>query len=352
MTFSEPIPKKISTTGSSKPNAPTIEIKNPLEREVFINLLQIFPSTNFGDKGRLQILVNGVSIFNNSDDATFFSNFKSFSVPLVANQLDRSSSIEIFAWNGIDSTLIEATVLIFLSEVNEPQVVGSIPNQQTEVTIDTSDLSKETTQGTVKTNLDDVKTKLDTLDTDLDTTNSNLATTNTNLSTVNTNLTNVKTKLDTLNTSTLTLDPKDKNEVTAEGTKVTADGGSGITATIYTCPSGKIAIIKRVESRVRATGSASDVHILIRGLRIATWAIDSGNPEAYNTSGAAQKAIAFSNQARKVWINGTYPEFNITYEDLEGEVLIAGETVAYDGNFSSNFNATVDFAITIEERDV
>jgi len=274
MAFSKSILKSISTTNNSRPSEPDIQIKNPIDKKTFINQLQIFPSTNFGDKGVLQIFVNGINIFDNSDDVGFFSNFKLFDLPLTEREIDRNGEIKIFAWNGTDTTLIEATILIFVSEINSPQIVGSIPIQSSE--IDDTTLAKDEANG----------------------------------------------------------------KVTGEGTKTTADGGSGIVSTIYTCPAGKIAIVKVVETRAKVSGSAGEIRLLLRGQRIAVWTNTTVNPYTFN-----------SREQRMIFSDGTYPEANLLFSDLHGEALEAGDTIAYDGNFSSNFNATIDYAYTIYERD-
>jgi len=128
-----------------------------------------------------------------------------------------------------------------------------------------------------------------------------------------------------------------------EGTKTTADGGSGIVSTVYTCPSGFTAKVLVFESRVKDTGSASQVRLLIRGTRIQRWQDETGNPEFLGNVGI------MSDGARKSWSDGSFPEWNLTRIDLVDEELDEDETIAYDGDFSGNFNATIDFAYTILE---
>ncbi len=149
------------------------------------------------------------------------------------------------------------------------------------------------------------------------------------------------------------IDPVFWTEATDEGLKNSADGGSGIVATVYTCPVGKIAIVKVFQTRVKVQGSATEVRLLIRGQRIKVWKIDTGNPNDYPTTSTTGgfRQVGFSVNARKIWSDGSYPEFNLAYNDLQGETLVAGETIAYDGNFAGNFNATIDYAYTIYERD-
>jgi hypothetical protein len=291
LTFSKSILKTVSTTNDSKQEQADILIKNPLDGDTYVNQLQIFPSANFGDKAILQIFVNAIPIFDNSEDIGFFSNFKLFDLPLTARQINRGSDIKIFAWNGTDATLIECTIIIFISEVNSPQIVGSIPIQSSE--IDDTNLAKDEAD----------------------------------------------------------------DKITDEGTKTTADGGSGIVGTIYTCPAGKKAIVKVVETRVKVSGSATQIRLLLRGQRIATWNIDNNNPNDYPTTigsgGNGDNALptTIASDARKIWSDGSYPEHNLLRRDLQDEMLSAGQTIAYDGNFSSNFNATIDYAYTIYEVD-
>ncbi|MDH3278884.1 MAG: hypothetical protein OEL84_04675 [Nitrosopumilus sp.] len=101
-----------------------------------------------------------------------------------------------------------------------------------------------------------------------------------------------------------------------------------------------------VSTRVRVVGSASQIRLLIRGQKIATWLNDTKNP---NIFGGTTNSYPFPSKPRKVWSDGSYPEWNLKHDDLQGEKLSAGETIAYDGNFSSNFNATVDYSYTIYE---
>lgn len=144
----------------------------------------------------------------------------------------------------------------------------------------------------------------------------------------------------------------DKNRgVTGNGTLISADGGSGIVATAYTCPTGKKAKVKKFESRISNSGSATLVRLLIRGQRMITWNIDSKNPNSYDTLDApfGAQPLGFKVDSRKIWSEGSFPEANTKYVDFEDEELDEGETIAFDGNFSSNYNATVNYAYTILE---
>lgn len=279
MTFSDSIIETISNTNSSRPSTPNITIKNPVDRLSFINKLEIFPSLNFATNGILQIYLDGITLFDNSNNVGFFQKFKSFAIPLNANELKRSGRIEIFSWNGNGSTLIEATISVLISEINQPQFPTSIPNQQEE---------------------------------------------------------------------------DFENLFSDEDTLTTPDGGSGVIATIYECPANKIAVVKTLNARVKNTGSASLVNLSVRGTSIKTWKVSTLNPYEITTGldvNVGYKPTAISVEVRNVYSNGSYPEANKTYEDLKEEKLIAGETIAFTGNFSGNFNATCNYSITVEERD-
>lgn len=281
MTFSKTIIEEISVTSSSKPVTP-LSITNPQQDPIFINQMQIFPSSNFATNAIIQIFVNGISQFDTIKEGVgFFKKFKRFNVNLPNNKFNKNAKIDIFAWNPTNGSLIEANVSIFVSEEDKPILEPSEPDQQTEVNFD--------------------------------------------------------------------------NLVSGEGTKTSADGGSGIVSTVYTCPVGKIAVVKVLQTRVKVSGSASEIRLLIRGQRIKTWKNDTKNPNNYATTITLDNAnvypTGFAINSRKIWSDGGYPESNLTFEDLQGEKLLAGETIAYDGGFSGNFNGTIDFAYTIEERD-
>ena len=132
--------------------------------------------------------------------------------------------------------------------------------------------------------------------------------------------------------------------VTDEGTASSPDSGGGIKKTIYTCPADTIATIKKLITRVRNTGSADIVHIRLRDNRVVTWRAITQEPDA----GSAERG-AFGNP-RKFWAFANSEEWNHKYEDLQNEVLVEDETIAYDGDFSGNFNGSIDFSYTIEER--
>ena len=139
---------------------------------------------------------------------------------------------------------------------------------------------------------------------------------------------------------------------TDQGTKTTADGSppSGIVSTVYTCPTGKKARVLKFETRAKVSGSAGEIRLLIRGQRILTWKNDTQNPNGFQAIQASAYWSTNANPSRRtIWSDGLYPDFNLLYEDLKDEELDEGETIAYDGDFSGDFNATIDFAYTILE---
>lgn len=275
MTFSITIPKKLEVTQTARPNIANYIIENPEDKDIFVTQLEIIPNFKFAEKGKLAIRINGINQFL-TEDSGYFSDLTLFNVPLDNNSLQRYKTIEVFAWNDIDSETLAVTINATLSDENTAPQNSSSPISRT-----------------------------------------------------------------------------DKNRgTTDQGTITTADGGSGITRTVYTCPANMKAKVLKFESRVKNSGSASVIHLKLRNQRLKTWKPDGHSPNAYdnNTSSIARQfPLAMSIEARKIWSDGSYPEFNKTFDDLQDEELSEGETIAFDGDFSSNFNATIDFSYTILE---
>lgn len=131
---------------------------------------------------------------------------------------------------------------------------------------------------------------------------------------------------------------EDVDDSPLTGTKTSADGGSGITATIFTAT--KRTRIKKLVTRVSNSGSASEIRLKVAGQRIAYWKNQPVSPYSFNDIAGL----------RGIFDDSQYPDANRAYEDLKDFVLEAGQTIAYDGNFASNFNATVQFALTTYEE--
>ena len=66
--------KQISVSNTSKPKTPSLTITNPEDKIQFVNLIELIPSAEFTRKGKMIILMNGLTIFNNADDSNTFLN--------------------------------------------------------------------------------------------------------------------------------------------------------------------------------------------------------------------------------------------------------------------------------------
>ena len=53
LTFQKPILTTVSTSQNEQPIQPTFKLDNPIKQQIFINQLQVFPKTNFGEKAIL-----------------------------------------------------------------------------------------------------------------------------------------------------------------------------------------------------------------------------------------------------------------------------------------------------------
>lgn len=111
MTYAESIPKNITTNATQKPNEPQIRIENPLDADIFVNLIEILPDPYFASKGALEIYVNDLPVLSNKDDV--FRQYAKY--PLSLGKIfRRGSDIEIFAWNKIDGDEIKCDFNIHL----------------------------------------------------------------------------------------------------------------------------------------------------------------------------------------------------------------------------------------------
>ena len=118
MVFQKSIPKKITTSLTSRPSTAQIVIENPLDEDIFINGIEIIPDAEFSKKGILIILINEVPVFDKNDSEALFG-YAKFPVPL-GKTLRRSNDIQIFAWNGEDSNEINVRFNLSLSKVLQP----------------------------------------------------------------------------------------------------------------------------------------------------------------------------------------------------------------------------------------
>jgi len=130
MSFQQTFQKPISTTNTTKPKTPDITITNPLDKKgVFVNLIEIVPNPEFTKKGKIIIEINGVKIFDNSDDSDAFLNVARKQIPLSDIELIRGSTgkIEIFAWNGTDSNTLKIVIGVEISESSQSKASSIIP---------------------------------------------------------------------------------------------------------------------------------------------------------------------------------------------------------------------------------
>jgi len=120
MVFQKNIPFNLSTSSQLKSKQGTnyVRIENPLKKDIFINGIELILAPEFTKKGKLLILVNEVSVFdeNNSDD---LKGYQKYPIPL-GKILKRGRSIEIFAWNGTDTNTLTISGNLALSEELQP----------------------------------------------------------------------------------------------------------------------------------------------------------------------------------------------------------------------------------------
>ena len=114
MGFQKSILKPISTNATVIPSIPDVTIDNPIDADSFVNGIELILSAEFSKKGKLLILVNEVSVFD-ENDSNAFEGYGKFPIPL-GKKLKRSNDIQIFAWNGDDSNTITAKVNLSLSK--------------------------------------------------------------------------------------------------------------------------------------------------------------------------------------------------------------------------------------------
>jgi len=114
--------KQISVSNSSKPDRPSLTITNPEDKIQFVNLIEIIPSPEFTRKGKMIILMNGITIFNNTNDTDTFLNLATKPITINNKELKRGSSgkVEFFVWNGTDSNSLDVNVNVKITnDIND-----------------------------------------------------------------------------------------------------------------------------------------------------------------------------------------------------------------------------------------
>jgi len=113
------INRTITVNTTKKPSGASLQIDNPLDADMFVNLIEILPTDNFSLKGKLVIEINGLPI--DLDDSAF-SGFVKFPISLAV-LIRRGSSVDFYVWNGSDSTSISCDVNVYFD--TEQKVIES-----------------------------------------------------------------------------------------------------------------------------------------------------------------------------------------------------------------------------------
>lgn len=127
MTYEESIVKNITTNRTTRPDVPQTTIRNPIDEDVFVNLIEILPDVEFAQKGKLVILINGSSVIDETSDS--FRQFSKFPIPL-GKKLLRNFKVEILAWNGTDTNELKCDFNIHLS--SEQKQIPSVATPLTQ----------------------------------------------------------------------------------------------------------------------------------------------------------------------------------------------------------------------------
>ena len=125
MTFQKQILKSITTTNNEKQSSPDVTIENPLDDNIFVNGIELILSPEFSKKGKVVILINEVSVFDENDSEGFLG-YSKFPIPL-GKELRKSNDIQIFAWNGTDTNLIDVKINMSLSKELQPFNSQAVP---------------------------------------------------------------------------------------------------------------------------------------------------------------------------------------------------------------------------------
>lgn len=114
------ITETITVSNTKKPSSPSLKIKNPLDTDMYVNLIEILPSDNFSLKGSMKIEINGIDINPNDDNP--FANFSKYPIPLNV-LIKRGFSVDFYAWNSFDSSSISCDVVVYFD--TEPKTMSS-----------------------------------------------------------------------------------------------------------------------------------------------------------------------------------------------------------------------------------
>lgn len=127
MTYSESIPKNITTSTTSKPSQPQIVIENTSDYEVFCNLIEILPNVDFALNGVLEIEIDNIIVLDNKNDV--FRSYSKYPLPL-GKKIQGRGEIRIFAWNKFNTDELRCDFNIHLSSKLENIPSVAIPLSQ------------------------------------------------------------------------------------------------------------------------------------------------------------------------------------------------------------------------------
>jgi len=113
LSYQETILKTAKSNGLKK-SKPQIVIKNPLEKDIYINAINLVADIYFSLKGRCEIRINGNVEFSPENNA--FKLRKEILIPLENQILQQGRSIEIYIWNETDDDIVELSAQIIISE--------------------------------------------------------------------------------------------------------------------------------------------------------------------------------------------------------------------------------------------
>ncbi|MCJ8305661.1 MAG: hypothetical protein HRU07_01265 [Nitrosopumilus sp.] len=113
MTFQEQFLES-AKSDSRKKSKTQIKIKNPLEKDIFVNAISLVADVYFSLKGRCEIKINNNVEFTPKDNA--FKLRKEILIPLENQILKQNGSIDISIWNPVDDDVVELSALVIISE--------------------------------------------------------------------------------------------------------------------------------------------------------------------------------------------------------------------------------------------
>lgn len=113
--FGKPFLKRATTSSNVRPETPSIQIENPLDRDVRIFAVGLVPNALFKSNGRLEIQINGVTYLDEESVATFTDLVDvNLPIPPEGELLKAGELLEFFIRNDDNATLVGMTVLVYI----------------------------------------------------------------------------------------------------------------------------------------------------------------------------------------------------------------------------------------------